>query len=66
MFRINSIAVRVEGENNYMSENLKYPGYFIRILLELSMQYNIEPCGAKSCLTDGYSDCCLLLNTLHV
>lgn len=36
MFRINSIVVRVEGENNYMSKNLKCPGYFIRILLELS------------------------------
>ena len=35
MFRINSIVVRVEGENSYMSKNLKCPGYFIRILLEL-------------------------------
>jgi len=35
MFRINSIVVRVEGENNYMSKNSKCPGYFIRILLEL-------------------------------
>ena len=35
MFRINSIVVHVEGENNYMSKNSKCPGYFIRILLEL-------------------------------
>jgi len=35
MFRINSIVVRVEGENNYMSKNSKCPGYFIRIRLEL-------------------------------
>src|SRR6218665_1292584 len=36
MFRINSIVVRVEGVNNYMSKNLKCPRYFIRILLQLS------------------------------
>jgi len=36
MFRINSIVVRVEGENNYMSKNLKCPGYFICIILEVS------------------------------
>ena len=36
MFRINSIVVRVEGENNRMFKNLKCPGHFICILLELS------------------------------
>ena len=35
MFWINSIVVRVEGGNNYMSKNLKCRGYLIRILLEL-------------------------------